>query len=81
MRIKKRREFLTNHQEHLERKQNTFLRLETPSHHKNRHIRSHNENNVFTKKKINSVHVKNHESNETELRDFRKRNVDHHLDS
>ena len=80
MRTKKKRKLSTNHQEHLGRKQNPFLRFRTLSHHKNRRIRSHHESNVPVRERTNNVHVKNYKLDRTKLRNFRKRNADHYLD-
>ena len=81
MEIKEKREFSINNKEHFERKQDSFLWLKTLSHYKNRHIRLHYENNVLIKRRINNVHVKNYKSNRIELRNFRKENISHYLDS
>ena len=81
MKKKRKRKFLINNQKHFKRKQNTFLQFEALSHHKNKRLKSHYENNVLTRKKINNIHVENHELDKTKLRDLRKRNVDYYLSS
>ena len=81
VRTKERRKFLTNNQKHLERKQNPRLQFRTFPHHRNRRIESHYKNSVSIRRRINNIHVENHELSRTELWICRKRNVDHHSDS
>ena len=62
-----RGEFSIDNQEHFERKQNPLLRSKSLSHYKNRCIRLHDKSNSLTRRRVNNVHVKNHELNRTKL--------------
>ena len=53
--IKKRKEFPKNTKKHLRGKQNTLLQSRTPTHHRNRHIKSHHESNSNTRRRINNI--------------------------
>ena len=81
METKERRKFSTDNQKHLGRKQSSFLQFETLSHYRNRYIESHYKNNISTRKRIDNIYIKNHELSTTKLRDLRKRNTSHHLNS
>ena len=81
MKTEKEEKLLINNQKHLKEKQDPFLRFKDPPYYRNRCIGSYDKSNSFTERKINNVHVKNHESDRTKLRDLRKRNVNYYLDS
>ena len=67
MRTKKERKLLINNKKHIRKKQNTLLQFETLSHYRNKRIRSYHKNNTFTKREINNIYVKNHESDRIKL--------------
>ena len=81
MKIKEKRKFLINNQKHFKRKQNSFLQFETFSYYRNRRIELHYKNDTLIKREINNVHVKNHKLDKIKLRNFRKEDVNHYLDS
>ena len=81
MRTKEREKLSTNNKKHIEEKQNTFLQLRTLTHYRNERIRPYHRNYVLTERRIDSLYVKNHESNRIELWNLEKGNNDHHLDS
>ena len=81
MKTKERGELRKDNQKHFERKQNPFLQSETLLHYRNRYIKLHDRNSTFTRRRVNNVHVKNHELNKIKLRNLRKENIDHYLNS
>ena len=68
MKTKEREKLLTSNQKHIGRKQDSLLRSETLSYHENRRIRLYYRDNILTERRINNIYVKNHELNETKLR-------------
>ena len=81
MRTKERKKLPTNNKKHIGRKQNTFLQSRTFTHYRNERIKLHYRNCTLIKREINSLYVKNYKLNRTELRDLKKRNNGHYLDS
>ena len=67
IKTRKERKFLINNKKHFKKKQNTFLQFGTLLYYRNRRIGLHHKNNTLTRKRINNIHVKNHESDRTEL--------------
>ena len=81
MKIKERRKLLISNRKYIGREQSTLLQFGILSYHENRRIKSYYENSTPTRKRVNNIHVKNHESDRIKLRNYEKRNVSHHLNS
>ena len=67
MKTKERKKLSINNKEHIEKKQNTILQFRTLIHYRNEYIRPYYKSYVSTRRKTNSLHVKNHKLNRTKL--------------
>ena len=77
--IERKRKFSEDTKEHFREKQDTLLWFRTFIHYRDRYIELHYRSNSNTKRRINNIQIKDHESSRTELRDFEERNIDSHL--